>query len=159
MTYGSKILHSISKRTIILWKQPPPTKKKRKKKYIYIHIHIYIYIYIHTHTHTHTYTYTHTHTHLLNNCYPVRLELLCTEHARDVTSKSDIEDANCVVCELTGDIGEQLFCTSCGLHYHGGCLDPAVEVGGPSESTLFSYCIVIPISIFFLTLPNSFRFS
>ena len=58
-----------------------------------------------------------------------RLELLCTEHARDVTSKSDIEDANCVVCELTGDIGEQLFCTSCGLHYHGGCLDPAVEVG------------------------------
>ena len=60
--------------------------------------------------------------------FPFRLELLCTEHARDVTSKSDIEDANCVVCERTGDIGEQLFCTSCGLHYHGGCLDPAVEV-------------------------------
>lgn len=38
------------------------------------------------------------------------------------------QEANCVVCDQPGDIGEQLFCTSCGQHYHGSCLDPTVEV-------------------------------
>ena len=36
--------------------------------------------------------------------------------------------AFCVVCELATDFAEQLFCTSCGLHYHASCLDPPVEL-------------------------------
>jgi len=38
------------------------------------------------------------------------------------------QEACCVVCDLPGNISDQLFCTSCGQHYHGNCLDPAVEV-------------------------------
>lgn len=38
------------------------------------------------------------------------------------------QEAFCVVCETPGSISDQLFCTSCGQHYHGNCLDPAVEV-------------------------------
>ena len=38
------------------------------------------------------------------------------------------QEANCVVCDRPGEIAEQLFCTSCGQHYHGNCLDPPVEV-------------------------------
>ena len=38
------------------------------------------------------------------------------------------QEALCVVCHTSGRINEQLFCTSCGQHYHGNCLDPPVEV-------------------------------
>ena len=38
-------------------------------------------------------------------------------------------EANCVVCDTSGDVRAQLFCTSCGQHYHGNCLDPPVTVG------------------------------
>ena len=38
------------------------------------------------------------------------------------------EEALCVVCNIVGNIHEQLFCTSCGHHYHGNCLHPPVEV-------------------------------
>jgi len=38
------------------------------------------------------------------------------------------QEAYCVVCDTPGNISDQLFCTSCGQHYHGNCLDPAVEV-------------------------------
>lgn len=37
-------------------------------------------------------------------------------------------EAYCVVCDTPGSISDQLFCTSCGQHYHGNCLDPTVEV-------------------------------
>lgn len=36
------------------------------------------------------------------------------------------DDINCVLCDSPGDLLDQLFCTSCGLHYHGICLDMAV---------------------------------
>ena len=36
------------------------------------------------------------------------------------------DDVNCVLCDSPGDLLDQLFCTSCGLHYHGMCLDMAV---------------------------------
>ncbi|KAG2458203.1 KMT2C methyltransferase, partial [Polypterus senegalus] len=36
------------------------------------------------------------------------------------------EGANCAVCDSAGDLLDQLFCTSCGQHYHGLCLDIAV---------------------------------
>ncbi|CAH1773145.1 unnamed protein product [Owenia fusiformis] len=54
------------------------------------------------------------------------LSLLCPEHTDQAVSIAG-EEANCVVCDLPGDIVEQLFCTSCGQHYHGTCLDPTVE--------------------------------
>lgn len=38
------------------------------------------------------------------------------------------DEAVCIVCNIVGNITEQLFCTSCGHHYHGNCLHPAVEV-------------------------------
>ncbi|KAF5911449.1 hypothetical protein HPG69_004370 [Diceros bicornis minor] len=36
------------------------------------------------------------------------------------------EDANCAVCDSPGDLLDQFFCTTCGQHYHGMCLDIAV---------------------------------
>ncbi|KAJ8337045.1 hypothetical protein SKAU_G00382650, partial [Synaphobranchus kaupii] len=33
------------------------------------------------------------------------------------------QDASCVLCDSPGDLLDQLFCTSCGQHYHGMCLD------------------------------------
>ncbi|ETE66201.1 Histone-lysine N-methyltransferase MLL3, partial [Ophiophagus hannah] len=33
------------------------------------------------------------------------------------------EEANCAVCDSPGDLLDQLFCTTCGQHYHGMCLD------------------------------------
>ncbi|XP_047675166.1 histone-lysine N-methyltransferase 2C isoform X3 [Tachysurus fulvidraco] len=51
--------------------------------------------------------------------------ILCTEHLELATSKS-VEEVNCVLCESPGDLMDQLFCTSCGLHYHGMCLDISV---------------------------------
>ena len=37
-------------------------------------------------------------------------------------------EAFCVLCDKAGDIFKQLFCTSCGRHYHGNCLDPPVAI-------------------------------
>ncbi|KAI4898222.1 hypothetical protein NFI96_005840, partial [Prochilodus magdalenae] len=54
-----------------------------------------------------------------------KLSVLCTEHIHLALSKS-AEDANCVLCDSSGDLLDQLFCTSCGLHYHGLCLDISV---------------------------------
>ncbi|GCB60659.1 hypothetical protein scyTo_0011173 [Scyliorhinus torazame] len=36
------------------------------------------------------------------------------------------EEANCAVCDSPGELLDQLFCTSCGQHYHGACLDIVV---------------------------------
>ncbi|XP_036452981.1 histone-lysine N-methyltransferase 2C isoform X2 [Colossoma macropomum] len=54
-----------------------------------------------------------------------KLSVLCTEHIHLAVSKS-AEEANCVLCDSSGDLLDQLFCTSCGLHYHGLCLDISV---------------------------------
>ncbi|KAM9500181.1 histone-lysine N-methyltransferase 2C isoform 4-T4 [Clarias gariepinus] len=51
--------------------------------------------------------------------------VLCTDHLELAFSKS-AEEAHCVLCESPGDLMDQLFCTSCGLHYHGMCLDISV---------------------------------
>ncbi|XP_049337977.1 histone-lysine N-methyltransferase 2C isoform X4 [Astyanax mexicanus] len=55
-----------------------------------------------------------------------KLSVLCTEHVHLALSKS-AEEANCVLCDRAGDLLDQLFCTSCGLHYHGLCLDISVS--------------------------------
>ncbi|XP_072297616.1 histone-lysine N-methyltransferase 2C isoform X2 [Eucyclogobius newberryi] len=53
------------------------------------------------------------------------LSLLCPEHF-DLVVEKFIDDVNCVLCDNPGDLRDQLFCTSCGLHYHGMCLDMVV---------------------------------
>ncbi|XP_061588310.1 histone-lysine N-methyltransferase 2C isoform X1 [Cololabis saira] len=53
------------------------------------------------------------------------LSLLCPEHIELAVNKF-ADDVNCVLCDSPGDLLDQLFCTSCGLHYHGMCLDMAV---------------------------------
>ncbi|KAF7661140.1 hypothetical protein LDENG_00268400, partial [Lucifuga dentata] len=53
------------------------------------------------------------------------LALLCPEHI-ELAIKKFVHDVNCVLCDSPGDLLDQLFCTSCGLHYHGMCLDMAV---------------------------------
>ncbi|XP_070774430.1 histone-lysine N-methyltransferase 2C [Enoplosus armatus] len=53
------------------------------------------------------------------------LSLLCPEHTELATHKF-VDDVNCALCDSPGDLLDQLFCTSCGQHYHGVCLDMAV---------------------------------
>ncbi|XP_030410578.1 histone-lysine N-methyltransferase 2D isoform X1 [Gopherus evgoodei] len=48
------------------------------------------------------------------------LRLLCPEHVAEAVQ---MEDSRCMVCDGPGDLRDLLFCTSCGLHYHGTCLD------------------------------------
>ncbi|XP_070535365.1 histone-lysine N-methyltransferase 2C-like [Ptychodera flava] len=55
------------------------------------------------------------------------MSLFCPDHLDQAEAIAE-EEANCVVCDSPGDMMEQLFCTSCGQHYHGSCLDPAVDV-------------------------------
>ncbi|XP_038573924.1 histone-lysine N-methyltransferase 2C isoform X8 [Micropterus salmoides] len=53
------------------------------------------------------------------------LSLLCPEHTELAIHKF-VDDVNCALCDSPGDLLDQLFCTSCGQHYHGVCLDMAV---------------------------------
>ncbi|KAG7526834.1 histone-lysine N-methyltransferase 2C-like isoform X3 [Solea senegalensis] len=53
------------------------------------------------------------------------LSLLCPEHIELAIHKF-VDDVNCALCDSPGDLLDQLFCTSCGQHYHGICLDMAV---------------------------------
>ncbi|XP_049888933.1 histone-lysine N-methyltransferase 2C isoform X5 [Epinephelus moara] len=53
------------------------------------------------------------------------LSLLCPEHIELAIHKF-VDDVNCALCDSPGDLLDQLFCTSCGQHYHGMCLDMAV---------------------------------
>ncbi|XP_066483648.1 histone-lysine N-methyltransferase 2C isoform X3 [Tiliqua scincoides] len=48
--------------------------------------------------------------------------LLCPDHIDQAPQRSK-EEANCAVCDSPGDILDQFFCTTCGQHYHGMCLD------------------------------------
>ncbi|KYO41939.1 histone-lysine N-methyltransferase 2D-like [Alligator mississippiensis] len=51
------------------------------------------------------------------------LRLLCPEHLAEA---AQMEDSRCVVCDGPGELRDLLFCTSCGLHYHGACLEITV---------------------------------
>lgn len=56
------------------------------------------------------------------------LALLCPDHIDQAEERSiDQEDLECVICEAPGTMVNLFFCTSCGQHYHGNCLDPPVE--------------------------------
>uniref|UniRef100_UPI00358F6248 histone-lysine N-methyltransferase 2C-like isoform X2 n=1 Tax=Myxine glutinosa TaxID=7769 RepID=UPI00358F6248 len=50
------------------------------------------------------------------------LSLLCPDHIYQAVAVAG-EEANCVMCERPGDLSNQMFCTSCGQHYHSRCLD------------------------------------
>ena len=39
----------------------------------------------------------------------------------------EMEELECAICDQPGNLVESLFCTSCGQHYHGSCLDPPVS--------------------------------
>ncbi|KAG9334330.1 hypothetical protein JZ751_008216 [Albula glossodonta] len=52
--------------------------------------------------------------------------LLCPEHIQLAVRKYG-DEANCALCDSAGDLLDQLFCTSCGQHYHGLCLDITVS--------------------------------
>ncbi|XP_051556784.1 histone-lysine N-methyltransferase 2C isoform X3 [Myxocyprinus asiaticus] len=54
-----------------------------------------------------------------------RHSVLCTQHIELAINKFE-EEVNCVLCDSPGDLLDQFFCTSCGLHYHGMCLDISV---------------------------------
>ncbi|KAK9407230.1 histone-lysine N-methyltransferase 2D [Crotalus adamanteus] len=51
------------------------------------------------------------------------LKLLCPEHLDQAVQ---MEDSRCMVCDAPGELHDLLFCTSCGLHYHGTCLEITV---------------------------------
>ncbi|CAJ0921329.1 unnamed protein product, partial [Ranitomeya imitator] len=48
--------------------------------------------------------------------------LLCPEHI-DQALERYTDYANCALCDRSGDLLDQLFCTTCGQHCHGMCLD------------------------------------
>ncbi|XP_052398392.1 histone-lysine N-methyltransferase 2C isoform X7 [Carassius gibelio] len=51
--------------------------------------------------------------------------LLCPDHIQQALVRSK-DTVNCLVCDHSGDLLDQLFCCSCGQHYHGTCLDITV---------------------------------
>ncbi|KAJ8012094.1 hypothetical protein DPEC_G00065110 [Dallia pectoralis] len=53
------------------------------------------------------------------------LSLLCPDHT-DLALQRFPDDTICALCDSPGELHDQLFCTSCGQHYHGACLDMAV---------------------------------
>ncbi|XP_070175347.1 histone-lysine N-methyltransferase 2C-like isoform X3 [Littorina saxatilis] len=63
------------------------------------------------------------------NCFQdlKTLSLLCPDHV-DQAEIIAGNDAYCIQCNELGNVSEQLFCTSCGQHYHGNCLCPPVEI-------------------------------
>ncbi|XP_070974437.1 histone-lysine N-methyltransferase 2C-like [Oncorhynchus clarkii lewisi] len=53
------------------------------------------------------------------------LSLLCPDHIELAVIRFP-DDFICALCDSPGELPDQLFCTSCGQHYHGACLDMAV---------------------------------
>ncbi|XP_052693645.1 histone-lysine N-methyltransferase 2C-like isoform X7 [Crassostrea angulata] len=56
-----------------------------------------------------------------------KLAILCPDHSDQAETIAG-EEAFCVLCCQADKIGKQLFCTSCGHHYHGACLHPSVAL-------------------------------
>uniref|UniRef100_A0A8C1QMJ4 Histone-lysine N-methyltransferase 2C n=1 Tax=Cyprinus carpio TaxID=7962 RepID=A0A8C1QMJ4_CYPCA len=51
--------------------------------------------------------------------------LLCPDHIQQALVRFK-DTVNCLVCDSSGDLLDQLFCCTCGQHYHGACLDITV---------------------------------
>ncbi|KAJ8010665.1 hypothetical protein DPEC_G00077470, partial [Dallia pectoralis] len=54
-----------------------------------------------------------------------RHALFCPDHLH-LASQTCKEEVRCLLCDSAGDLQDQLFCTTCGQHYHGACLDVGV---------------------------------
>ncbi|XP_051970833.1 histone-lysine N-methyltransferase 2C-like [Xyrauchen texanus] len=54
-----------------------------------------------------------------------RYTLLCPDHIQQAPARSK-DEVMCVVCDNAGDVLDQMFCCTCGQHYHGTCLDITV---------------------------------
>eukprot|EP00063_Salmo_salar_P062001 XP_014036836.1 PREDICTED: histone-lysine N-methyltransferase 2C-like [Salmo salar] len=54
-----------------------------------------------------------------------RHTLLCPDHLQLASQRSK-EEVKCLLCGSAGDLQDLLFCSSCGQHYHGACLDVSV---------------------------------
>ncbi|KAI7789714.1 putative histone-lysine N-methyltransferase 2C, partial [Triplophysa rosa] len=48
--------------------------------------------------------------------------VLCSDHIQQALIRSK-DEVHCVVCDSPGDLLDQLFCCTCGQHYHAMCLD------------------------------------
>lgn len=53
-------------------------------------------------------------------------KILCPSHYDQAASHFK-DSIVCTLCETSNRIGESLFCTTCGAHYHGSCLSPQIE--------------------------------
>ncbi|XP_076146903.1 histone-lysine N-methyltransferase 2C [Alosa pseudoharengus] len=53
-----------------------------------------------------------------------RYTLLCPDHLEQALHRSK-DEVTCLVCDSSGDLHDQLFCSTCGQHYHGACLEVA----------------------------------
>nr|XP_005162602.1 histone-lysine N-methyltransferase 2C isoform X1 [Danio rerio] len=51
--------------------------------------------------------------------------LLCPDYIQQALVRSK-DGVKCLVCDSSGDLLDQLFCCTCGQHYHGTCLDVTV---------------------------------
>ncbi|XP_063062990.1 histone-lysine N-methyltransferase 2C isoform X3 [Engraulis encrasicolus] len=51
--------------------------------------------------------------------------LHCPDHLEHALTHSK-DAVRCLVCERAGELQDQLFCSSCGQHYHGSCLEVPV---------------------------------
>ncbi|CDQ59356.1 unnamed protein product [Oncorhynchus mykiss] len=54
-----------------------------------------------------------------------RHTLLCPDHLQ-LASQRFKEEVKCLLCGSAGDLQDLLFCSLCGQHYHGACLDVSV---------------------------------
>uniref|UniRef100_A0A8C8CWX8 Histone-lysine N-methyltransferase 2C n=1 Tax=Oncorhynchus tshawytscha TaxID=74940 RepID=A0A8C8CWX8_ONCTS len=53
-----------------------------------------------------------------------RHTLLCPDHLQLASQRC--KEEKCLLCGSAGDLQDLLFCSSCGQHYHGACLDVSV---------------------------------
>ncbi|XP_071184549.1 histone-lysine N-methyltransferase 2C-like isoform X11 [Salvelinus alpinus] len=53
-----------------------------------------------------------------------RHTLLCPDHLQLASQRC--KEVKCLLCGSAGDLQDLLFCSSCGQHYHGACLDVSV---------------------------------
>ncbi|XP_059154742.1 histone-lysine N-methyltransferase 2C-like isoform X4 [Physella acuta] len=57
----------------------------------------------------------------------ITLSLLCPEHIDQAEAIAG-NAAACIQCNEVGSLKDQLFCTTCGYHFHGNCLCPPVDM-------------------------------
>ena len=49
----------------------------------------------------------------------------CPEHIQEGSIAASPNDAQCAVCRSPSNVVNQIFCVTCGRHFHGGCVGVA----------------------------------